>query len=197
MARRLIGTGTTNAQGIATCNTTYTGVGAGKLQIIAVSGDLESETYDLMDALFYDAGTSAPPENTWVMSGFTPSYSTDGTTLTSTTYATCFANKKGTGLNVYDWDSPVCIEFDINGVDSTDAGVQIYDETNNCSRTLAQLGVTGNNHVKIIVESNKIRYVIDDVEKTSQQFDISIGTFRVGFRGTGTLTFKNFMIYPI
>ena len=195
MARRLIGTGTTDSNGRITVS--YAGTGAGKLQLVAVNGNLVSETYELYDTLFYDIGTSAPAENTWVMNGFTPTYSTDGTTITSSTYATCFANKKGTGLNVYDWDSPVCIEFDINGVDSTDAGVQIYDETNNCSRTLAQLGVTGNNHVKIIVESNKIRYVIDDVEKTSQQFDISIGTFRVGFRGTGTLTFKNFMIYPI
>ena len=197
MARRLIGTGTTNAQGIATCNTTYTGVGAGKLQIIAVSGDLESETYELMDALFYDAGTSAPPENTWVMNGFTPSYSTDGTTLTSSTFATCFANKKGTGVNVFDWDSPVCIEFDITGLNSTDADIQVYDNTNNATRSFNVLGITGGNQVKILVESDRIRFFVDDVEKTASQITVTMDTFRVGLRGTGTITFKNFMIYPV
>ena len=157
----------------------------------------QSETYELTDALFYDLGTSAPAENTWVMSGFTPSYSDNGTTLTSTEFATCFANKKGTGTNVFDWDSPVCIEFYIGPLDSSNADIQVYDNTNNSTRSFNVLGITGNNQVKILVESDKIRYFVDDVEKTASQITVTMGTFRVGLRGTGTITFKNFMIYPI
>lgn len=195
MGKRLIATGTTDSNGQV--KITYTGKGAGKLQLTAESGTLQSETYNLYDTLFYDIGTSAPAENTWVMNGFTPTYSTDGTTLTSTEFATCFANKKGTGVNVFDWDSPVCIEFYIGQVNSSNADIQVYDNTNNATRSFNVLGITGNNQIKILVESDKIRYFVDDVEKTSSQITVTIGTFRVGLRGTGTITFKNFMIYPI
>ena len=42
MARRLIGTGTTDSNGKV--SVTYTGTGAGKLQIVEESGSLLSET---------------------------------------------------------------------------------------------------------------------------------------------------------
>ena len=75
MARRLIGTGITNNQGIAIMNkdpqgntiTGYTGVGAGKLDIIAVSGDLQSETYELIDATVNQTGKTTG----WYQSGVT------------------------------------------------------------------------------------------------------------------------------
>lgn len=198
---RLIGSGETDANGVASY--TYTGQGSGEVDLIASTSNpitgssLVSETYSLYDTIFYDKATEEPPLNTWVINGFTPTYSENGTTLTSTSYATCFANKKNTGVNPIDWDSSVCVDFYITGLDSSDGGTQIYDNTNNCARTFAQLGVTGNNHVKILVESDKIRYFVDGVEKTSLQWNLSIGTFRVGLRGTGTITFKDFMIYPI
>ena len=56
MARRLIGTGTTNASGIASI--TYTGTGAGKLHLIAESGDLKSSTYEITDAKYIDDGVN-------------------------------------------------------------------------------------------------------------------------------------------
>ena len=60
MARRLIGTGITNAQGIAIMDkdaqgetiTGYTGVGAGKLQIVAESGSLQSQTGTTHQVMF-------------------------------------------------------------------------------------------------------------------------------------------------
>ena len=181
----------------------YTGTGAGKVDIVAsldseiTGSSLVSETYSLMDCLFYQDGTTEPPSNTWVLNKFTPTYGSDGTTLTSTEFATCFANKKGTSTTVFDWDSPVSIEFYITNITSTNADIQIYDNTNNCTRSFNVLGITGNNQVKILVESDKIRYFVDGVEKTPQQWNVSVDTFRVGLRGTGTITFKDFMIYPI
>ena len=67
MARRYLGYGTTNAQGVATLefdpngdalSHSYTGVGAGKVDIIAESGSLQSERYTVLDCKFYDEGTS-------------------------------------------------------------------------------------------------------------------------------------------
>ena len=54
MARRLIGVGITDAQGNVAIS--YTGTGAGELQIVAEHDELTSNTYDLWDLLFYDSG---------------------------------------------------------------------------------------------------------------------------------------------
>ena len=209
---RYLGYGVTNSDGVAKLDHdaqgnpvehSYVGTGAGEVDIVAsldssiTDSSLVSEIYELIDTLFYDIGTSAPAENTWILNKFTPTYGTDGTTLTSTEFATCFANKKGTSTTVFDWDSPVSIEFYITNVTSTNADIQIYDNTNNCTRSFNVLGITGGNQVKILVESDKIRYFVDGVEKTPQQWNVSVDTFRIGLRGTGTITFKNFMIYPI
>ena len=209
---RYLGYGVTNSDGVAKLDHdaqgnpvehSYVGTGAGEVDIVAsldssiTDSSLVSETYSLLDCQFYQQGTTTPPENTWILNKFTPTYGSDGTTLTSTEFATCFANKKGTSTTVFDWDSPVSIEFYITNVTSTNADIQIYDNTNNCTRSFNVLGITGGNQVKILVESDKIRYFVDGVEKTPQQWNVSVDTFRIGLRGTGTITFKNFMIYPI
>ena len=191
-----IGTSTTDSNGEFEIQ--YTGTGIGEITIEVKYDDLLQKTYKIIDGLFYDAATSTPPENTWVINGFSPSYSTiDGTTLTSSTFATAFANLIGTGVNPFDWDSPCIIEFDVTSISSENADFQIYDNTNNCTRSFRNLGITNNDHVKILVESEKIRYFVNDIEKTNSAFDIAIGTFRCGFRATGSLTFKNFVIYPV
>ena len=56
MGKRLIGTGTTDENGNVTIS--YTGTGAGKLQIVAECGSLQSETYEIVDAIYYDPATS-------------------------------------------------------------------------------------------------------------------------------------------
>ena len=71
MAKRLIGTGITNSQGVAIMNkdpegnpiTGYTGVGAGQLQIIAETGTLQSETENLLDAIVLE--TELTTNKTW------------------------------------------------------------------------------------------------------------------------------------
>ena len=57
MARRLLGTGTTNSSGVATYS--YTGQGLGKIQVVATSGDLESDRFEMWDLLKYDGGTTS------------------------------------------------------------------------------------------------------------------------------------------
>ena len=56
MARRKIGEGTTDNNGRITVS--YTGTGAGKLQLVAVNGNLVSETYTLYDSLFNGKNTT-------------------------------------------------------------------------------------------------------------------------------------------
>ena len=80
---------------------------------------------------------------------------------------------------------------------STDVDFQIYDNTNNVTKSFSALSVSNGSHIKILVESNQIRYFVDGTEKTGAKWTGSIGTFRCGIRATGTITFKNFMVYPI
>ena len=193
--KKLIGEGITDSNGEASYN--YVGVGAGKIDFSAESGILSSETYSLIDSLFYQEGTSEPPTNTWVVNGFTPSYSSDGTTLTSTTFATCFANLKDTGVNPFDFNSPFAVEIDIVSFNSSNLDFQLYDNTNNATRSASALGITGGNHLKIVNDGTSVKYYVDGIEKPSLQYNYAMGTCRVGLRATGTVTFKNFMIYPI
>ena len=199
MAYRKVGETVTDQNGRAVIN--YSGTGAGLIELIAeitVDGrTIQSGTFGLIDSLFYQEGISEPPANTWVVSGFTLSYSSDGTTLTSSTFATCFANLKGTGVNPFDFNSPFAVEIDIVSFDSTNLDFQLYDNTNNAIRSANALGITGNNHLKIVNDGTSVKYYVDGVEKPSLQYNYAMGTCRVGLRATGTVTFKNFMIYPI
>ena len=67
---KLIGIGTTDASGVARCNTDYTGTGKGKVDMVAsldnpiVEGSLQSEIYEVLDTLLYDTGID-PSHNIW------------------------------------------------------------------------------------------------------------------------------------
>ena len=160
---------------------------------------LQSETYVLWDTLFHDEGTSEPATGTWVNTGFNASFSDNGTLLTATqTFCTYFANIGSTSA-IYDFASPFIVEFDL--INFTTGDFQIFDQTNNCTRTFAELGCTSNNHIKIVNHGTIVKYYVDGVEKTSKQFNYAMGICRMGFRNTSssqeTIKFKNFVIYPV
>ena len=72
---RLIGTGTTNAQGIARCSNNYVGTGKGEVDLVAstdnpiVEGSLQSKTYEVDDTYNYDDATLSNAHNIWTDSG--------------------------------------------------------------------------------------------------------------------------------
>ena len=107
-----------------------------------------------------------------------------------------YANKPGTSTDVYDYDSPYCVEFDIedftNGTNNNILQMYSSQSSNGVITNILETG-----HYKIIYDGQTRRYWIDGVEKTP--YNISIGTARIGFliyQG-GSITFKNFMIYSI
>jgi len=63
MAKRLIGTATTNANGVA--SVTYTGAGRGLLNVFAESGSLQSEIFEVWDYVKFDNGTIASHNDIW------------------------------------------------------------------------------------------------------------------------------------
>lgn len=81
---RLIGTGTTNAQGIARCSNNYVGTGKGEVDIVAstdnpiVEGSLVSETYELIDCMVFDGMEDTTYQSYYSFSNSANlSYSTD------------------------------------------------------------------------------------------------------------------------
>ena len=203
MARRLIGTGTTNSNGIATCNTTYTGVGAGKLQIIAVSGDLESETYELIDAILRDGGiTGDKNDNAF---GYNTTYITLTTNTTGTTVENidtaaegfrAFTSKNPTD-NTYAWDGALCIECDIISTGNNNR-IQLYVDNNNLiTRTTEELELTQGGHLKLEYDGNTAVYYVDGVEKFRRTFELSNYNIRFFLPSQSTFAYKNFIVYPI
>ena len=196
MARRQIGTGTTDSTGKITVS--YTGTGAGKLQLVAVQGNLVSETFTLYDCIYYHNGVTNPFENSYVANNCTVTLDSTGATITATSgqVGTFFANKEGTGVNVFDWEPPFTFEILLVESDST-VDIQLYDNTYNAVRSYTNLGLTGTlDKIRIVNDGTSIKYFVNGTEKTDQEFNYSMGTCRVGLRtNNGSLKFKDFMIY--
>ena len=213
MARRLIGTATTNSSGIATVS--YTGEGAGKLQLVAESGNLSSETYELYDCGFYDpaingdgnhktVATSTSGTGGWLNTNganLTVTYSSNGTTLT---------NVDGTTRHFYYHDTSItstklgnyntilnnmAIEFEVTAI-SSQIEVYLTDGTNNKSVPITETG-----NYKIVFDGSIVHLFKDNVEQTLTGTNTMNGTnIRVSFLTNATnesVTFRKFMAYPI
>lgn len=160
---------------------------------------LLQKTYELYDTWFYDTGVTGTASTNWyefTTSG-TKTVTSTGTSLANTNSQIymVYANKPGTSTDVYDYDSPFCVEFDIeNYVTGTSNNIlQMYSSQTGNGVSVA---ILQNGHYKVTYDGNTRRYWVDGVEKTP--YDIVIGTARIGFvvyQG-GSIKFKNFKIYP-
>ena len=209
MTRRLIGSGTTDSNG--RISVPYTGTGAGKIQLVAVNGNLESETYVLIDAPFFDKGVDTDHKTTsttqstgsWYngSGNLTVEYSSNGTTVThsedNTTVRhfyyndTSISTVKISGINTLLNHSS--IEFDLTAVAGTP---QIYltDGTNNRTLNLSSTG-----HYKIVFDGSVIKQYIDDVEVPLNNYAMTGNNIRFSFllnEQDESFTFKNLVIYP-
>ena len=202
MARRLIGSGTTDSNG--RISVSYTGKGAGKIQLVAVNGTLQSETYEVYDCKWYDFGTDST-NNIWVNSStMTVTYGTDCATLTETTSDT-------TGILVTDTNHYIqpndVFEFDFMQVDGSRnyAPIYIRNKTNGVSLTsfhLTHINQQINTwiHLKCqIIDTTLYIYVNDNptpVERPMSNTDTDYRIYLNTPTDTTTLKYKNFKVYP-
>ena len=197
MAKRLIGTATTNSQGIATI--TYTGTGAGKLQFVAESGSLQSEIYELYDCLKVDDGSS--------------------------TYANTFGNETGnftrssTGATVYydNSEGENAVQFSFASVLSTGSEVAVDMDIISCSYVQIQTGryktgestqyesvllqnQTGKLHIEVL-EDRTVFYLNNQKLKEQTEGETNLESLTLFFRviSGNILNFKyrNLIVYPI
>lgn len=200
MARRLLGTATTNSQGIATL--IYTGTGVGIMDIVAESNGVTSDSIEVTDCLFFNHSSE------WFNASgrLTRTDNDDGSvTLTNNTSSNGFylANQIGTSkanyADVSEWQPGTCIEFDIISTTDNTNIIQLNDYNNNISSTkqLNTIGATANTHVQITVAADgAVQYLVDGSTYNALAQPHS---FAVGFRVNPgkSLTFKDFKIYLI
>ena len=201
MTKRLIGTGTTDATGKVSI--TYTGVGAGKLQITAEAAGLTSDTYELIDAITMDKGTSSNYNNIWL----------DNADTTLTRYAeyseiteagsSSALLRLGGNYNVSDIGT---IEFDFQQVDGATSYSPCYIRsktggTNVGSFNLNNLGESVGTwtHIKIVFNGG-IATVYSDAQTTGYSISLSTtyDSYSFAFSTPGSMTsllFKNFVVY--
>ena len=209
---RFLGTGITNSQGIANLskdpnNQTingYTGVGAGKIDIVAcdmsdptTSGAMISEAKEIIDCINYDQGTTNTHNDAMWSS---TSNMTRGTSTTGTQIA-----KQGTSYSV---STPIsnnnCIDIEIkmNPSSTTSHIMNIRDSDNNnlYSITKGNSGLTNNewNHYIITIIDGTVTVYNETTETTlTGTITGTPGLFALRILTEDDTYFRQCKIYPI
>ena len=217
---KYLGYGITDDKGIAKLdhdaegnpiNHSYTGVGAGKVDIVAslddeiTGGSFVSEIYALYDCGFSDKAT----DNTKASSYYNynrlidVSYSDNGTKLihseNSTTNRHFYYNSNAISSvqisGMYTILNNMAIEFDLTEINGT---IDVYLTDGSNSRGI---GLTSTGHYKITIDGERLHLFKDGVEQSlSGTVTMTGDNIRWSFLLNSyneSLTFKDLMIYPI
>ena len=209
MSYRYLGYGITDSNGEAKLeydengnhlDHSITGTGAGELDIVASldkpigSGSIVSETYEIIDATYYDDGVTSPKTKTWYNQDNAFSVSIDDTGTLLSCSASSLKSFFADGTN---WSSsskftaPLCVEVDIESVTGSDVVLAILSNVN------PTISLTGRSTVKMIWDGSKVEKYIDGVLTGTTQ-NVTQTPVAIGFRmTTGSVKYKNFKIYPI
>ena len=200
------GTDTTDPNGEITIS--YTGTGVGKVDVIVSYGSLLSETYDVLDAIFYDDGVSGT-NTKWDILFVTKSLESNGLKFlcTSDSFSARASMNPIDNASAYDFDAqPMVFEFDL--VDYSATGdilqaqfIQTSPTTLNKSFSLKNTDYIGKT-IKVVYTGTKLELYVDGMH-TGADIDVTFNTgnkMRVGFAFSTTndyLIVKNVKAYPI
>ena len=214
---RYLGYGITNEQGIAhldhdangnPIDHSYTGTGAGELDIIASLDDnthisdssIQSEIFEVIDATFKDIGTSTD-YSAWTGGSFKTS---DNTLQRNDEYTTLTASETAYHYYKSITDTDLCIEFDVN-IKYIDGAFPIRFTkgiwTTIVSYSISSLGLVNEqwHHLKLVKQGTSVTAYVDGVNKGSTLYSDTIDTFLIilSENNAQVMKYKNFCIYPI
>ena len=160
-----------------------------------------SETYEVLDALFYEDGTTGTPNPNWVKNGgnFDVTPSTDGILISNTfTWAVYYRANLGDTSDTRDYTIPVCVEFDyIEASDNSKWYLQ-FDDGSDKSIRGDVIQVTNDCHVTIKATSTDTYVKVDNGTERALGYVVASPTgVALRLQGVASLKFKNFKIYPI
>lgn len=194
MVRNLIGTVTTDSNGEATF--TYTGRGLGRIGFSAEHGTFQSETYDVLDALFIDDGTS-DKSSSWALNSASYSQSNNCITLSNSTGSnkSISAKVEGSSSGYIDNSKDYCVEVDIKNIDATT--IRIYLD-NSFIDVKNYVDTSNFSSIKIYTNraENKLYYEINGTTN-SKSLDTPSGNVGLRIGNNESYQFKNYKLYLI
>lgn len=206
MAKRYLGYGYTNAQGVAKLEYdaegnelthSYTGIGAGKIDIVAESGGLQSETYEIMDAIVLDRATSSDYTNLFTsMTGITRN-ATDSTAYLDRSSSSSASNKQTAS---YALNGGLGVQITLTSIDHIYM-FRVSLETNDGTviRSISAENLTVGT-VRFECKPNNTKIYMDDTLVLDEdENNTSSLTFQIRTAGSTTdiFNFKNLMIFPV
>lgn len=213
MSKRLIGYGYTNANGVATLDydaegkelqsSGYVGQGVGNVDISAsavIDGStFVSETYEVLDCIWYDPLTETPLKNNWYSTNLNLNTDSDGTLLTNNSSNNLYFKPYPSNADLM-LDTPFIVEFTVKSVSGgiqsqiVGSGVSagwIHDEGNGTHR----LEIQADSQVHKFKSENSDTYVtisdFSQVTLTGQSF------VRLLIASNSSVKLRDFKIYPI
>ena len=205
---RLIGSATTDTNGVASLN--YTGKGVGLLDIVAKCENVESNQIEIADCLYYDRGSQADhnTNHSNYNSYFTVSYTDDYTDLKENS-ANHGRYSVTSGGNYLPIPFGYRIECDVKCVDGASSNTPFRiinpNATSNItsSITISALNMTVNTwcHCILDITSDGIIVTREDGTTTTKSLPNGVtSAVAMAFWGNDSITeiqFKNLKIYPV
>ena len=211
MAKVLIGTGKTDNNGIAkldkdsnnqTLTHSYTGTGAGYVEVIAVCDGLESAPFTILDCAFLDNGTDTPSSSKWtIASNLTAGTDTDGyasfsKVASSATNGKAYANVDMTG----DWEAI----FDLKA----DGVIRVGVRNSNNNRCEANITAEEWTTIRVKVQNNTLTFASQNSDETWTNITYSTNNadltsavnlqfYLYNTTAYLTMSYRNLKIYPI
>lgn len=170
----------------------YTGTGAGEVDIIAstdnpiTSSSIVSETYEVLDTIFYDKGlegTGNHNDNWYGLSGVTCVRDGEGTTISKTASGNAYITSK----NQTYYDVPLAVEFEVISV----SNVRLLMEDTTI------VGLSDNDVVKVTVKDGYVTIYKNGTPQTPVAKSFSQTLISWQMVGASSLKYKNFRVYPI
>ena len=180
-----LGTGTTNASGLATCSTSYSAVGAGDLSFTATDGSILSQTYSLEDCEYYNTSTysSETTVNLPITASTSCKVEFDLIKTQSTT---------GAFIRVGD-DGNNCLQVGLLG--SGNYGFMVQHNGSTVTSQYSTNLSNGTFHTVLTYDNGSITYVINNQTKTYNYTQPLTKLLNYAIWNNGTI--KNMKIKPL
>lgn len=189
-----IGEAVTDANGVAVYE--YTGSGAGEMDVIAKSGSVVSETYNVLDTIIYDNGFENDyNDNCWVTeTNVEVIHGADGTTVENKASGTAYRYANDGTVGHYDFTTPVRIEFDFELLTANvNCQIQMFDAKNNFFSSW----ITTTGKYVVDVNENEVTWAINGTAQTGKTVTLGNFFFRFMMQSGNKFKYSNFKIYPI
>ena len=187
MAKRLIGSGVTDSNGVVSIP--YTGTGKGKLQIVAESGTLISEPYEFIDATMNQTGKTTG----WYQSTVTLEnnrlkwiYKSSGYDTTSSQFVGLRSNALNNALK----GTTFKVDFKLNQSSSKPVGLAVYYQDASSSYDWV--------NVSLLVVTDTLEHsVTSTIPSTSTNIWIRLQTSQNSLSDGDITYIDKFVVYPI